>query len=95
MGIKVPGKRMSKRFEHSKVFGHGHGKKSVFALGVSMSDDGKTVAYLSADPTLPYFPNPQAVVARSDGTGARRIGAEVPEGLHALLLSGDGRVLYQ
>src|SRR3982751_6207756 len=31
MGIKVPGKRMGKRFEHSKVFGHGHGKKSVFA----------------------------------------------------------------
>ena len=31
MGIKVPGKRMGKRFEHSKVFGHGHSKKSGFA----------------------------------------------------------------
>src|SRR2546430_17732769 len=31
MGIQVPGKRMDKRFEHSKVFGHGRGKKSVFA----------------------------------------------------------------
>ena len=31
MGIKVPGKRMGKRFEHSKVFGHGHTKKSGFA----------------------------------------------------------------
>src|SRR5689334_14290162 len=28
MGIKVPGKRMGKRFEHSKVFGHAHAKKS-------------------------------------------------------------------
>ena len=31
MGIKVPGKRMGKRLEHSKVFGSHHGKKSVFA----------------------------------------------------------------
>jgi biopolymer transport protein ExbD len=33
MGIQVPGKRVGKRLEHSKVFGtHAlHGKKSVFA----------------------------------------------------------------
>jgi len=69
------------------------GRVTIFALEVSMSDDGKTVAYLSADPRLPVFPNPQAVVARSDGTGARQIG-DVPEGLHAVLLSGDGKILY-
>src|SRR5262245_18075500 len=32
MPIKVPGKRMSKRLEHSKVFGHhGAGKKAGYA----------------------------------------------------------------
>lgn len=32
MAIKVPGKRVGKRLEHSKVFGHGmHAKKSIFA----------------------------------------------------------------
>src|SRR3954466_9680172 len=31
MGIQVPGKRVGKRLQHSKVFGSHHGKKSVFA----------------------------------------------------------------
>ncbi|MBK7864980.1 MAG: biopolymer transporter ExbD [Archangiaceae bacterium] len=31
MGIQVPGKRMGKRLQHSKVFGHAHAKKSGFA----------------------------------------------------------------
>jgi biopolymer transport protein ExbD len=31
MAIVAPGKRYGKRLQHSKVFGHGGGKKSVFA----------------------------------------------------------------
>lgn len=31
MAIVAPGKRFGKRLEHSKVFGHMHGKKTVFA----------------------------------------------------------------
>jgi biopolymer transport protein ExbD len=31
MAIVAPGKRFGKRLQHSKVFGHDHGKRSVFA----------------------------------------------------------------
>jgi len=31
MAIVAPGKRYGKRLEHSKVLGHGHGKKSLFS----------------------------------------------------------------
>jgi hypothetical protein len=58
-----------------------------FSQFVSMSDDGKTVAYLSASPNLaPYIV--QAMIANSDGTGARTI-TNLPHGASSLVLSGD------
>ena len=69
------------------------GRRTRFAQPVSLSDDGQTVAYLTADIFQSPFINAQAIVARSDGTGARQI-TNAPEGIRSALLSGDARYLY-
>jgi hypothetical protein len=63
-----------------------------FPQPVSLSDDGRTVAYLSAYGGEPYH-GVQAIVANSDGTGARQI-TNLPYGINSVLLSGDGHCLY-
>jgi hypothetical protein len=73
------------------VYDLASGRRTRFPEPVSMSDDGKTVAYLSAD-IVPYE-NAQAIVANSDGTGARQI-TNVPDGIRSAILSGDARYLY-
>ncbi len=69
------------------------GRRTKFAQPVSMSDDGQTVAYLTVDIYQSPFTIAQAMVARSDGTGARQI-THVPDGIRSVLLSGDARFLY-
>jgi hypothetical protein len=73
------------------VYDLASGRKTRFAQPVSLSDDGQTVAYLSAD-IVPWA-NSQAIVARSDGTGVRQI-TNVPDGIRSVILSGDARYLY-
>jgi hypothetical protein len=73
------------------VYDLASGRKTRFAQPVSLSDDGQTVAYLSAD-IVPWA-NAQAIVARSDGTGVRQI-TNVPDGIRSVILSGDARYLY-
>lgn len=67
------------------------GRMTKFAQPVSMSDDGQTVAYPSAD--ILSLADAQAIVARSDGTGAHQI-TNTPVGLRSVLLSGDAHYLY-
>ena len=69
------------------------GRRTKFNQPVSMSEDGQSVAYLTADIHQPPFGGAQAMVARSDGTGARQV-TNAPEGVRSALLSGDARYLY-
>lgn len=73
------------------VYDLSSGQRTRFPHPVSMSDDGQTVAYLSAD--IVSWENAQAIVAHGDGTSARQI-TNLPEGIRSLLLSGDARYLY-
>ena len=63
-----------------------------FPQFVSMSDDGQTVAYLTASPNQPPY-IVQAMIANSDGTGARQV-TNLPNGAYSVLLSGDANYLY-
>lgn len=74
------------------VFDLRTGARTRLALVVSVSGDGETLAYLSADPFVSYT-RPQAVVARADGGAARQVG-EDPDGVQTAALSGDGRYLF-
>jgi hypothetical protein len=73
------------------VYDLASGRQTRFTHAVSMSDDGQIVAYLSAHITPDTLP--QAIVACSDGIGARQI-TNLPEGVRSVLLSGDARYLY-
>ena len=73
------------------VYDLASGRRTRFPQPVSLSDDGQTVAYLSTD--VVSYQNAQAIVARSDGTGASQI-TNVPDGIRSVLLSGDARYLY-
>ncbi len=73
------------------VYDLASGRRTRFPQPVSMSEDGQTVAYLSTD--VFSHQSAQAVVSRSDGTGAREV-TSLPDGIRSLLLSGDARYLY-
>jgi hypothetical protein len=75
------------------VYDLASGRRTKFAMPVSMSADGQTVAYLSADVNQPPFENARAVVARSDGTGAVLVTSTL-EGVRSVLISPDARYLY-
>ena len=73
------------------VYDLASGRRTKFPQPVSLSDDGQTVAYMSAD--IPSRQIAQAIVARSDGTGGRQI-TNVAEGIRSVLLSGDARYIF-
>lgn len=76
----------------SQVHDLASGRVTGFPGRVSLSEDGKTVAYLSGEPFQPPY-KAQAMVARADGSGARQV-TNAPDAVFSALLSRDGRYLF-